>query len=302
MKKLIFPSILLLMLTSCNFSSNQTDKGTDSADSICVADTTVQLDASNDVDIQIKTYADHKLFLYSYKPRHIYHENSVSIDWPEDGHGFDLKALQDTLKSYLKNEGTFDNPHSFVSEYAKNSFIDTGFDWDTTEVPERIDDDEETMQDDNLMQFDTDCTFELTCRNINKKQHNITFSIYSYSNLGCGLGSCTYPGYDFVVFDYQKNRTLEFEDIFTDQKKVAKELCKQRLDEEGEPYPSDELIGLNNIDEISAPFYFADNIVYFVFAKYEISYGAAGCPSVGIDVTKCPQLLTDYAKEIFGIK
>lgn len=302
MKKLILPSILLLMLASCNSSVNPTGKSTDPADSICIADTTVQLDASNEVDIQIKTYADHKLFLYNHEPRHIYHENSVSIDWPEDGHGFDLKALQDLLKSYMKNEGKFDNPRSFVSEYAKNSFIDTGYDWETTEVQDRIEDSEETMQEDDLMQFDTDCTFELTCRNINKEQHNITFSIYSCSNLGCGLGSCIYPGYNFIVFDFNKNRALTLEDIFTDQKKVAKELCKQRLDEEGEPYPSDELDGLPNIEEVSAPFYFVDNIVYFVFAKYEISYGAAGCPSVGIDVTKCPQLLTDYGKEIFGIK
>lgn len=306
MKRLIIPSLVMMMLASCNSCNNTTGTTDNPADSLCVDDTIVQIDAENNIDIQIKTLEDYKLFLYSYEPRHIYHENRVSVQWPIEGKGFDLKKLQDILLSHMNEFGEVKSPYEFVNKYANNAFAEVGYEWSLKEVSERTEDDNnqsaENDDEEDIMQYDTDCTFELKCDNLDKEHHLFTFCVFNCTNNGCGLGSCIYFGYDYIVFDYVKNKVITSADIFKDETAVIKELNKQRINEFGEEWEEGEIEGLPNIDSLPGSMYIVDNNVYFVFDKYEITYGAAGCPIVGMNVTKNPQLLTDYGKKMFNIK
>lgn len=306
MKRIIISSLMMMMLASFNSCNNTTGKTDDPADSLCVSDTLVSVEGENEIELKIKKYETSKLFLYDFDRKHIYHENTVSVDWPAEGKGFDIKALQDSLLSQMQYYFETTDVRKFVDEYASNQTSECGLDWGMKEVKERLDDEEniEESEDEEepIMQFDTQCTYEIRFCGIDKNSKLITFSIFSLDDVGCGLGSCIYYGYDYIVFDYVKNKIVTYADIFKSESAVIKELNKQRLNDFGEEWEEGEIEGLPNINSLPNSMYISDNRVYFVFSKYEISYGAAGCPEVGIDVTKCPQLLTDYGKKMFNIK
>lgn len=251
--------------------------------------------------IKIKKYQKDCIFQLGKKK--VYHENNIYVEWPVSGKGVDVKALQSALIScfHIENEDI----EKYVNDWAMEATADDGYEGDgrflvKKKDEHRYDTPDEDDDDDvlGLPMYDTGCAIEIVYKGYDANHKTITFQCFSVVNNGCGMGSCIFPSYEFATFDVDKKKLIAKKDIIADDALAAKELKKQRIgaDEYGG------LEGLDGIEELPDEFYIEGDTFYSAFTKYEISFGADGCPILGFDVKKCPQVLTPYGKKLFGIK
>lgn len=295
MKKLfILITLVSLLLSGCNGQSKASNDF--APDSVCTADSVIEVDSKTKLSIEIKTYEKTRLLLADYEPRNIYHENSISIEWPESAEGINLDSLQKALKSMLPFEGQ-GNVRKIVDRWCDEMFADGGYDWEYTEVKER-EDKEVNEEADSIMQYDTECSFNLVFDGIDTLHHIISFTSTFHDNNGCGMGACIFYTHNYLNYDYIANKEITVDDLFLHRSKAAQQMKKQCISLED----YDDFDGLERQTDVPDKFFIMGDTVYFTFEKYEITYGAAGCPSVGFDIRKCPEILTDYGKKLFGIK
>lgn len=251
--------------------------------------------------IKIKKYQKNCIFQLGKKK--VYHENNIYVEWPVSGKGFDVKALQSALISCFNIENK--DIEKYVNDWAMEATADDGYEGERFLVKKkdehRYDNEEEEDDDDDVLglpMYDTGCSMEIVYKGYDANTNIVTFQCFSVVNNGCGMGSCIFPNYEFFTFDTANNHVVSKEDIIANDALAAKELKKQRIgaDEYGG------LEGLDNIEELPDEFYIDGDNFYSAFTKYEISFGADGCPILGFDVRKCPQVLTPYGKKLFGIK
>lgn len=307
MKKILFAIFSVIMLTSC---SNQTmTGGLNENDSLCVNDTVVTLDAKQNFSVEFKTYAKNTLFKADTKTKDLYHENSISIQWPVKAEGLNIKLLCAAL-AHLIDAGDMTDPQAYVDQWANEVHVDHGWDISYTMIDQEQTEEDTTEElpeqengeagddefDELAMQYDTRYSISLNCSGTDSVNHLITFVHDFAEDNGCGLGSCVYFGFYYLVYDYMNNRVVEITDLIADEEEALKQLREQAITEGEDDYD------LEGVTELPQNFFIDGNNIVFQFDKYEISYGAAGCPTVGFDATVAPNALTEYGKQVFGIK
>lgn len=297
MKHLPIIAFAAITMMSCN-AKQTLAIGSGEEDSICVKDTVVQIDEKNEFMLKIKTYADKKLFKVRYGDNHLfYHTNEISVDWPETIMGFDGKTLQTALRKLSDIDE--EDVSKFVEKWAMETMPDAmdGSAELTTEHDEKADYERDDSDNSDGIMYDTDCTKRVKFVDVDSIRNIITFEKYSCDNMGCGLGSCIYYFYDYMLYDYANNKVLTKEDLIADEKKAVEQLKDQCIGEN--EYGG--LEGLASIETLPETFFINNDVMMWCFGKYEISFGADGCPQLGFDVKECPEVLTEYGKKIFGI-
>lgn len=302
MKRLLLSLLVLSLLTACG-NMTQPSSGDSDTDSISAQSDTTVAEANNDsLQLKFKVYSDHALYKADIKQKNIYHENTISICWPVSAVGTDVKQLQKALrKAFRLGNGDIEK---FVHEWANNTFVETTIE-SYTKVTERLGrnegislSDDEEDGDEYEVQYDTSCEKEIHYVGQDSKRKLLTYSWHHSTDNGCGLGSCIYYGTDYLVYDYANNKVVRISDIIANQALAADELREQCIfsDQYGG------LEGLSSIKSLPDNFYLQNDTIVSVFTKYEISFGADGCPELGFDVKANPAILTPYGKQLFGIK
>lgn len=299
MKKYMYPILAAAMaVASCGKQANTEA----TADSLTVEENaapTVEEVVSDPVyNLEIKTYAKNMLFKYDYAKKNLYHENNIAVEWPVKADGFDVKALQAAILENSRLSGS--DIQKIVDDWARNESPDSGIGFDMEPVSKRVEEStedtagEEEEDDEAMFYFDTDCNLHISCLGVDSLHQYVTFqSIWSENN-GCGLGSCVFMGYNYLTFDCTTNKVVQLFDVVKDESTVLKQLKKQNVDEDCE--------GLEGVESLPDTFYLYGNNIVFVFDKYEITYGAAGCPHLAVDLTKYASALTPYGKKLLGLE
>lgn len=300
MKKLLLPLLAAIVLSACNGTSQSGNTEENDSISASIDSTSEESNATQSTFfIKTETFSDRRLFQYGDKK--VYHENSISIDWPVSAEGFDLKALQKALREAFDINS--DDIQKYVKNMVESSTADEGSDLDLVPVSKRDEDRyseevEESDDDTFYPMYDTDYTLNITYQGHDSIHNTVLFENFSVVNNGCGMGSCIFPYYQYLTFDCTNNKVITIDNIIANEKQAVKELKKQRIGSEN--YGG--LDELNSITALPREFYIDGDNVMVVFTKYEISYGADGCPMLGFNVKKCPQVLTEYGKKLFGIE
>lgn len=303
MKKMLLPLVAAALLAACgnkNDASGDIESDstiTSTPDSI--AEPIVEEDTP--LSLTFKEYSEHILFKADSDKRDLYHENTINVKWPVSCEGCDVKLIQAALRKEYNIKET--DIQKYVNDWVKNTFADDSapsYSIVKERLPERKDseDDEEESDDEDCMpMYDTDCTVELYCPRSDEKMKVLTFCYQNVVNNGCGLGSCIFMYNHYMTYDYKNDKIVKLDDIIANQSLAAKELKKQCIfaDEYGG------LEGLREITELPDNFYIEGDTLVSVFQKYEISYGADGCPELGFDVRKNPKVLTEYGKKLFKL-
>lgn len=294
--KIIVPAMAAIMM-ACTGKNNANNGATNATDSIA-ADTTEMAAEDSAFNIKVKTYADKKLFKMRYDGSHLfYHTNTISIDWPELIEGCDAKPLYAALNMMVGIKG--EDVGSFVRSWAMNNIPDGLEVQVTAELAKKRDEQADYDREDGVSaMYDTECTRRVKFLEADTTKHIVSFEYYTYDDNGCGLGSCVNFFYDYLLYDYSVGKVLVKEDIIANEREAVRQLKKQCIG--GDEYGG--LEELSSITRLPDTFFFDGSVIMWCFSKYEVSYGADGCPKVGFDVRKCPNVLTDYGKKLFGVE
>lgn len=304
MKKILLPFIAsALLCASCGNKSEATgDAETDSIEASAVADGDETFEEEEEpFSLEFKKYSKYLLYKADSK-KDLYHENTISIEWPVSGEGLDVELLQEKLRKAFGIDDK--NIEKYVENWVKNTFSESSADSYSIvkeRLPESNDDSEDTEEEDEdggFPMYDTSCDLDINYLGVDKNKKTLTFCCHDVMNNGCGLGSCIYMSNNYVVYDYEKGKIVKIDDIIANRSLAAKALKKQAIfsDQYGG------LEGLANIDDIPDNFYFEGDTLVSVFGKYEISYGADGSPELGFDVRKVPNILTEYGKKLLNLE
>lgn len=301
MKHIYYLALGALLLTACG----KQKENTESSDSTKVENPTGENEVQESeapetvYKINIKHLKEYKLFEYKSVTKNIYHENTYTVDWPMSAEGFDVTILQNELKKWMGIDQKQD-VEKYIKEWAKTEGPEGG-DYPLTEVKkesELTDSQkaaaEECQEDPYEYQYSTERSQNVEMLSNDSINHIVTFQERFINNVGSGVGAGVFYGYTYFTFDYESMKVVNLKDIVSDEKTVVKQMKTQNKDADYE--------GLPNVTDLPSAWYISGNSLVFVFGKYEISFGADGCPNLYVNMKKCPKALTEYGKKLLGIE
>lgn len=286
-------------------SSDASDKTLNKVENVMPNDTLGQEEKTDTVpvyELKVDTYSSHMLFKYDYDKKNLYHENTIVVEWPVFARDFDIEALRTAILDNFRISGT--NIQDIVDDWAKNETADSGYGFDLVPVSKRVEESvgetvsetevgEDGDMDEASMYYDTDCNLHIACLKFDPLHHYVVYHSIWSEDKGCGLGSCVLLGYNYLTFDCETNKVVRLSDVVKDKAFVLKQLKMQNAEADYE--------GLENVDELPDVFYIEGKRLVFVFDKYEITFGAAGCPHLTVDFTKYASALTPYGQKLLGL-
>lgn len=286
-----------LLLASCGKQQGG-NEATDSTEVKTTTEATVEEKAEEApivYSLQTETCSDYKMFEFKSLTKNIYHENSITIEWPKSAEGIDLAKLQEAYKEWLHIDKNKD-VRKYLKEWVENERSGGAPDMDFVPCKERHERDEAQMmaaeageEDEFEYQYDTEQTLSSMLIVNDSIHHYLVFQMETIDNIGNGVGAGVYQGFSHFVYDYERGERINLKDIVKDEKAVVKQLKKQN---------KGSYEGLPNVTSIPSAWYISGKNLCVIFPKYEIGYGSDGCPELGIDLTKCIDALTDYGKKL----
>lgn len=225
--------------------------------------------------------------------------STMLLDWPVSANGYDITPLQQAVWEIRFSGKPAKNIQKEVDKYVRNASPEGGWvDCEMTFIPNYDPNkdaiDQEPLRDPDgeypeEVQYDASTSVDVYLENVDELRHLVTYSSRFIDNAGCGMGSCIQMSLSYMVYDYVDMKVIKLKDIVAKPSVVAKKLYKM-YHEENE--------GLSQSD-LTENFYIDDKgQLVFVYQKYEISFGAAGCPELTIDPEQFPDALTEYGKKI----
>ncbi len=244
-------------------------------------------------------YSKSALLKADYEPRYLYHENTITIEWPVSSDNIDIKQLQEAILQKFEIDDS--NIDRYTEHWAKHNLPNTGLGYTLVDHRDYTKDGEQEAfwEDDDTTIFipydDTDHSITIEYAGTDTIKKIITFNLYKEAYSGCGMGACVIITKDFLIYDYNRNKSIVLSDIVADTAMALVELQQH-------PIYNDIYDCITDKPErLPKEFRIAGDTLLFAFDKYEIGCGSDGSPDVGFDVKRRPSLLTAYGRKLFGI-